>query len=117
MSAFPWTDGDVRRALGLRNDLAVDGLAFSGVSTDSRTVESGELYVALVGDRFDGHDFVVDALARGAGGAVVSRPVSGDSEARLYPVDDTLGRGNHGLFREDHYQGLRCGYGGGGQEG
>lgn len=90
MTAFPWTDAGVRQALGLRTDIADAKLAYTGVSTDSRAVEKGQLYVALVGDRFDGHDFVADAMSRGARGAVVSRQPSADTEARLYPVDDTL---------------------------
>ncbi len=90
MTTFEWSDGDVRRALGLRVDRADPELAFSGVSTDSRTVQEGDLYVALSGDNFDGHDFVVDAISRGAKGAVVSRPAAGDPETTLYPVDDTL---------------------------
>ncbi|MDH3207759.1 MAG: UDP-N-acetylmuramoyl-tripeptide--D-alanyl-D-alanine ligase [Gemmatimonadota bacterium] len=90
MSAFPWTDADVRKALGLRADLATGDVAFTGVSTDSRAIEEGHLYVALVGDRFDGHDFVADATSKGARGAVVSREPTGSSDVRLYPVDDTL---------------------------
>lgn len=91
MSAFVWTDAAVRSALGLRADFAEEGVEYSGVSTDSRTVDEGDLYVALIGDRFDGHDFVADALSHGALGAVVSHPVAGDPpDARLYPVDDTL---------------------------
>lgn len=85
-----WTDLDVRRALGLRTELAEPGVEYTGVSTDSRAVTEGQLYVALVGDRFDGHDFVAHALSNGAIGAVVSRPSPGDSDTRLYPVDDTL---------------------------
>ncbi|HSG07857.1 MAG TPA: UDP-N-acetylmuramoyl-tripeptide--D-alanyl-D-alanine ligase [Longimicrobiales bacterium] len=90
MTSFAWTDGAVREALGLRAELADPDLAYGAVSTDSRTVTDGSLYVALVGDRFDGHDFVADALARGARGAVVSRPLAGDVSAPLYPVPDTL---------------------------
>ena len=90
MTGFAWTDVAVREALGLRTDRAVPDLAYESVSTDSRTVTEGSLYVALVGDRFDGHDFVVDALARGARGAVVSRSVTDDLSAPLYPVSDTL---------------------------
>jgi len=90
MSRFVWTDTAVRSALELRTDLAEDGLRFAAVSTDSRSLGEGDLYVALVGDRFDGHDFVADAMARGARGAVVSRPLPGDGPGRLYPVDDTL---------------------------
>src|SRR3970040_475234 len=90
MTGFVWTDGAVREALGLRVELASPELAYEGVSTDSRTVTKGNLYVALVGDRFDGHDFVAEALARGARGAVVSRPLAGEPSAPLYPVSDTL---------------------------
>ena len=91
MSGFPWTDATVRSVLGLRSAYAEEGIEYTGVSTDSRTVREGDLYVALMGERFDGHDFVADALSRGALGAVVSHPVAGDpADARLYPVDDTL---------------------------
>lgn len=44
---------------------------FAGVSTDSRTVAAGELFVALRGPSFDGHDFLATARARGAAGALV----------------------------------------------
>ena len=43
----------------------------SGVSIDSRTIRPGELFVAIKGDRFDGHEYIYDALRRGACGAVV----------------------------------------------
>ena len=64
----------------------------AGVTQDSRTVTAGDLYVAIPGERFDGHDFVADALARGAAGAVVREgkvdrlSISG----RLLEVKDTL---------------------------
>lgn len=90
MSTFSWTDVSVRRALGLRMEVAERNVEYAGISTDSRTVREGDLYVALVGDRFDGHDFVANAFAMGAGGAVVSRQAPGDEDARLYPVGDTL---------------------------
>jgi UDP-N-acetylmuramoyl-tripeptide--D-alanyl-D-alanine ligase len=44
---------------------------FSGVSTDSRSIVAGELFVALKGEKFDGHAYVDDVLSRGAAGAVV----------------------------------------------
>lgn len=43
----------------------------AGVSSDTRTIEEGELFVALRGERFDGHEFVADAVDAGATGAVV----------------------------------------------
>jgi UDP-N-acetylmuramoyl-tripeptide--D-alanyl-D-alanine ligase len=48
------------------------------VSTDSRTVGAGELFVALKGERHDGHDHVVEAAKRGAAGALVSRRIEVD---------------------------------------
>lgn len=49
----------------------LEGKTFTGVSTDSRTVAPGDLFVALRGENFDGHKFVRAALAKGAPGAVV----------------------------------------------
>jgi UDP-N-acetylmuramoyl-tripeptide--D-alanyl-D-alanine ligase len=89
---FHWTDAGVREALALGG--TPHDLSYTSVTTDSREVAEGQLYVALVGDRFDGHDFVDDALSRGARGAVVSRGWSSDADtwtsAPLYRVDDTL---------------------------
>jgi UDP-N-acetylmuramyl pentapeptide synthase len=45
--------------------------SFKGVSTDSRTVKAGELFFALRGEKFDGHQFVIDAFKAGAACAVV----------------------------------------------
>ncbi len=44
---------------------------FSGFNSDSRTVQRGELFWAIKGDRFDGHDFVSRAAGQGAAGVVV----------------------------------------------
>src|SRR6185437_12109693 len=46
---------------------------FGRVWTDTRTIEPGDLFVALAGERFDAHDFLDDAVAKGASGLVVSR--------------------------------------------
>ena len=47
--------------------------AFHGVSIDSRKIESGQLFFAIIGENFDGHQFVEGALANGGAGAVVDR--------------------------------------------
>src|SRR5665213_3386544 len=65
-----------------------DDAAFSGVSTDSRSVSAGELFVALSGPRFNGEDYVAAALARGAVGAVVRSPQASAGSQIL--VEDTL---------------------------
>ena len=88
-SAFVWTDAEVRRALGLA-ERSGPVAEFSGVVTDSRKVHPGDLYVALVGETFDGHDFVDQARAAGARGAVVARAGLERADAAIYRVDDTL---------------------------
>lgn len=51
---------------------------FEGVSTDSRTINEGELYIALKGARFDGHHYALEALDKKAGGVVVEEDKVGD---------------------------------------
>lgn len=48
-----------------------EGTSFKGVSTDSRTIQEGELFIALKGERFDGHHFAIDALEKKAGGILI----------------------------------------------
>ncbi len=64
-------------------------VAFDAVSTDSRSVAAGSLYIALKGERFDGHDYVDAALQAGASGAVVAETyrVSGGTAALLRVAD------------------------------
>ncbi len=64
-----------------------------GVSTDSRTVQKGNLFVALAGPHFDGRAFLSQAFERGAVGALISGPWSMDSNPDpgiIIEVDDTL---------------------------
>lgn len=60
---------------------------FSGISIDTRTLRRGNLYVAIRGDRFDGHDFIDAAIEAGAVGVVVDRDVA--STVPRLRVDDT----------------------------
>jgi UDP-N-acetylmuramoyl-tripeptide--D-alanyl-D-alanine ligase len=74
----------------------VETVEIRGISIDSRSIKEGELFVALRGDRFDGHDFVPDAMKKGAWGALVERTVlenkfsSLGGMKNLLPVEDTL---------------------------
>ena len=61
--------------LGTTGDLTV---RFTGVSTDTRTVKQGNVFVALSGERFDAHQFVGVAVAAGAVAVIVNRPVAAD---------------------------------------
>src|SRR5947209_4273160 len=64
----------------------------SGYSIDSRTLQPGDLFFAIKGERFDGHDFVEAALKSGAVAAVVSLDHASDFSAapRILAVQDTL---------------------------
>jgi UDP-N-acetylmuramoyl-tripeptide--D-alanyl-D-alanine ligase len=66
----------------------VDGISFSGIQTDSRKVKPGDLYVAIVGERCDGNDFVEDAVKNGAVAAMLSKPV--DAGIPILLVPDTI---------------------------
>jgi UDP-N-acetylmuramoyl-tripeptide--D-alanyl-D-alanine ligase len=64
--------------------------SISTASVDSRHVTPGSLFVALRGERVDGHDFVAEALRNGATAALVERPVSVEGGAALVQVPDSL---------------------------
>lgn len=66
---------------------------FDGVSIDSRSISDGELFFALQGPNFDGHDFIGNAKAQGAAGAVVSNVVAEDiAQIAVDDVQQALGR-------------------------
>lgn len=71
----------------LNAQLNGDNVTVSGVSIDSRSINEGELYIAIVGDRFDGHDFVTAAIEAGAAAVMVHRQIDTDVSALV--VDDT----------------------------
>ncbi|WP_300321368.1 UDP-N-acetylmuramoyl-tripeptide--D-alanyl-D-alanine ligase [Accumulibacter sp.] len=66
--------------------LVGDNVSFSGVSTDSRSIAAGELFVALRGENFDGHEFVVAARERGAVAAVVAADRADDLQDSGLPL-------------------------------
>ncbi|HEX3701534.1 MAG TPA: UDP-N-acetylmuramoyl-tripeptide--D-alanyl-D-alanine ligase [Phenylobacterium sp.] len=78
-----WTSQEIAAATGGQGLGA--GFAATGVSIDTRSIEPGDLFVALGGAR-DGHGFVDQALAKGAAGVLASQPVAGPAVR----VGDTL---------------------------
>jgi len=87
------TAADVAAAAGgqvVHGDLAA---VIGRIVIDSRTLETSDCFFAIAGERFDGHDFVSDVLARGAGGVVVSRDLPAGQQrpagAVVIRVDDT----------------------------
>ena len=83
-----WTSAE---AVAATQGRSAGGWVASGVSIDSRTVEFGDLFVALKGPRFDGHDYVAKAFAAGAAAAMVGHVPDGlPAGAPLLTVPDTL---------------------------
>ncbi|NLF39589.1 UDP-N-acetylmuramoyl-tripeptide--D-alanyl-D-alanine ligase [bacterium] len=81
-----FTSDDIRRATRAR--LEGPAVEVTGVSTDSRSVKPGELFVALCGGTFDGHAFAATAVANGAAALLVSNRVA--APVPQFIVQDTL---------------------------
>ena len=64
--------------------------AFNRAVIDSRQVQPGDLFFALHGEHHDGHEFVDEALARGAAGLVVERPLEAPPDVAVFQVSDSL---------------------------
>ena len=87
MSQPLWSAAEIAAATGGR---AIGDWYVVGVSIDSRTVQPDQLFIALRGPNHDGHEFVPDALARGAAALVDRAPLRSSEGARLVIVDDTM---------------------------
>ncbi len=88
---LPVTLGDVAQVVDGRLVAGAAPTPIDGFSIDTRSLRPGDLFVAIRGDRFDGHAFVADALERGACGAVVSDAAAlGASPATGVVVADTI---------------------------
>jgi len=83
-----WTEDAVRDALELPG--RGSGRTFATISTDTRSIVPGALFVALSGERFDGHEFLPGAAASGAAAAVVRRGTPAVPGLDLLEVDDPL---------------------------
>ena len=80
------------RHIEFRNKELLKGRRITGVSTDSRITQPGDLFVALRGDRFDGHNFINEAIAKQAAAAVVEKTATLSMHAALplLVVEDTM---------------------------
>src|SRR5476649_2744197 len=87
---------EVANALSARL-LATDA-SFNGVSIDSRAIQPGQLFVALTGPRFDGHDYLDDVAAKGAVAALVEREVADSSLPQLLVKDARQALGQLGAL-------------------
>ncbi len=88
-----WTLDKVAAALGTTSEARFPRGSLgpvSGITTDSRNVSPGQLFVALVGEKFDGHDFVQSCVDKGAIAVVVSKKLAADPGVPVFEVPDTL---------------------------
>lgn len=85
-----WTLSQVLLATGGRFVSGRPDATFRAISTDTRTLEPGDLFLALSGDSFDGEDFVMDAVKKGAAGLIVSEQLHLDVPVPVVQVADTL---------------------------
>lgn len=89
---------EILKATGGRLRSGAGNHSISGVSIDSRSIKNGELFIAIKGDKFDGHDFLSDVIKKGAicavvqeGHPIVGSLISGESgECAIITVSDTL---------------------------
>lgn len=90
MKSFQWTDAEVQAALGVSGDGGGERI-FPRVWTDTRTIQDGDLFIALRGENFDAHEYLAKAAEAGATGAVVSRiPADAPEGLRYFVVENTL---------------------------
>jgi UDP-N-acetylmuramoyl-tripeptide--D-alanyl-D-alanine ligase len=85
-----WTTSRVSQALSARGAAPDGDRVFGRVWSDTRTLQAGDLFVALTGERFDAHEFLADAVRAGASGVVISRAAAAEGlGVPAWIVDDT----------------------------
>lgn len=82
-----------------------EALTFSRISTDTRRISAGDVFLALRGDNFDGHDFVSAAVTAGAAVVIVDHAVAGLSVPQLVVADTVKALGQIGRFVRQQFGG------------
>jgi UDP-N-acetylmuramoyl-tripeptide--D-alanyl-D-alanine ligase len=103
---LPWTLEEVS---ALTNGLLVNGkkeTLITGVVHDTRDVKKGDLFVAIVGERLDGHQFLKQAAAKGAAAVMVSKVISGIKIPQIKVENTTKALGELGKAQRLQWGGL-----------
>ena len=95
-----WTVSDVLQATGGRLVCGNEGARFEAISTDSRTTKAGDLFVAIVGQKHDGHNFLRVAFDRGAMGVLVAEDYISKQAPPASPESASGGRWRAGPVPE-----------------
>ena len=87
-----WTLDRLAAALGDTNQTGNPRgtVELGAITTDSRSVGPGDVFVALIGEKFDGHDFVESSVEKGAAAVVVSKSLAKPVGVPVFEVPDTL---------------------------
>ena len=81
---------NVREIINATNGILLSGdenLEIIGFSQDSRKIKAGMMYIPLIGERFDGHDFIESAFANGASAIISDRDIKSDDKVVIKVVD------------------------------
>ena len=87
------------------NNDANKPISSTRIATDTRTIKTCDIFLALTGDNFDGHDYLDIAIEKGAVAAIVSRPVAADI-AQLVVDDTRLALGQLAAYRRQQHKDL-----------
>lgn len=89
----------------LSGRLVGNDVGFSSVSTDSRAIQQGQLFIALTGPRFDGHDYLGEVAGKGAVAALVEREVPNVVLPQLVVRDTRMALGQLGALNRQAFTG------------
>lgn len=82
-------------------------LTATRIITDTRKIEAGDIYLAIVGEKFDGHSFVETAVEKGAVAAIVSQPIADLGVPQLQVEDTRLAFGQIAAYRRQQHPNLK----------
>ena len=94
----------------LQTSNPIENAEIKRISTDSRTIQQGDLFIAVKGEKFDGHDYVQDVLNKGAAAVIVEHYIENAPQNRQIVVKDTLDAyGQIGAYIRSFFKGIVIG--------
>ena len=97
MTGMTWDEVQAAVGAAVHNGKLAGNTVFPHITTDTRKISSGDLFVALRGEKFDGADFAAEALERGAAAVIVGTPLSTSAEKALKKAKGTVLKAEDGL--------------------
>ncbi|MBS1960025.1 MAG: UDP-N-acetylmuramoyl-tripeptide--D-alanyl-D-alanine ligase [Bdellovibrionales bacterium] len=87
---FAWTTSKIASILHITPQAATSDAPISEIITDSRAIKPDCLFVAIKGDQFDGHDFIGQAIQKGAAAILTEKPVENPGKAAIFQVQSSM---------------------------